>query len=713
MRFSKYISHPLLGLLLASSVFALQAQEDKLLWNFDNADIQTVIKQVAEQTGKNFIIDPRVQGKVTVISQQPLNPDGAYEVLLSVLRVHGFEAVETEDAIKIIPQDSANNDAGDVVTRNIRDNDQQVIRIFPLKFLPSTEVVPSIKQLIPRTSNVVAIESTNQLIVSDTASNILKVEKVLKQLDNNQSQMVRMIHLNHASADEVVSILVPLLRERTGSRSIPIFFAADTRTNSILVSGGSPEQREYIEGVIHQLDAPSASNANSEVIYLKYVDASSIAPIIAAFLEEALQTSKEEEVRSVVKEKTTQSTMSASSAETSTSSSFPAAHLQALRNYQETEGRQGALFEENEKKPQSGIVNRFVQWEESVNALIVKAPPAIMPAIKSIIAKLDIRRPQVIIEVVIAEINLDRLEEYGVEWDVSPNASIKYGTRFFTNNGIVGGFAGGAVSQLGEGLSVGVFRHGNLRALIRMLATDTSANILSTPTLVTLDNKTALIKVGEKVPFAVGQTNNDNTGGNPFTSFDREEVGLSLTIKPQIINRHEIKLQIENILSNIVANSANANTGGNPTTSERTIITNVLVNEGKILVLGGLIQDSWQEVKTKVPFIGSIPFAGELFKRNKKELVKKNLMIFLRPKIIHDDTRGIRISTSKYEQMRNAELESYDVLNHPLVNEPVTLDPLAKNDYYKGKPYPEYERTEVILPPPFEVKCEGKDCPKI
>ncbi len=696
-------------ILFSHCVFAVE--KNKEIWNFENADIQTVVKRVSEATGKNFILDPRVQGQVTIISQHPLTPDEIYQTFLSVLRVHGFQAIESNNVVKIIPQDSANNDTGNVVTKVGNNSDQQIVKVIPLKFVSPMEMVTSIREMIPRTSHIVALNATNHILIADTQSNILKVEKIIHQVDTPQSQMVDIIPVRHASAPELVTTLTALLRDKGVAKTSPVSLGADERTNNLLVSGGTQEVREYIRLVVNKLDSPSDNNADSEVIYLKYVQASNIAPIVAAYLEESLHSNKEEKVRAAGKDSQASTAIATATASNPTQGGGFPNHLRALKENSDTGGQQGSLFTDNENKPQSGIINRFVQWEETTNSIIVKAPPTIMRSIKSIVAKLDIRRPQVIIEVVIAEVSLDRLEEYGVEWDVSPNASIKFGTRFpglntnvdGTSGGIVGGLAGGVVQELGAGLTVGIFRHGSLRALVKMLASDASANVLSTPTLVTLDNQTALIKVGQKVPFAIGQTNNQNTGGNPFTSFDREEVGLSLTIKPQIINNQEIKLQIENILSNIIPNSANNNSGGNPTTSERTIVTNVLVNEGKILVLGGLIQDEWRDIKSQVPFLGRIPWIGNLFKSESKELVKKNLMIFLRPKIIHDDVKGVRISTSKYEQTRRAQLDSYDVLDQYFVDEPITPEPLSEDDYYpKAKPKSKQVAMDVILPSPFE-----------
>jgi general secretion pathway protein D len=701
----------ILALALNSPILFAAPQGNQETWNFVDADIQTVAKRVSEETKKNFVIDPRVQGKITLISQQGLSPSEVYDVFLSVLRVYGYKAIEANNVIKIIPQDSANNDNGPVLTSNGRlsNTDQQVIKVLNLKFISPTDMVAAIRELVPRTSRVMAINSSNNIIIADTASNIAKVEAIIKQVDNRSSQDVDVIAIKHASAPELVTTLSGLLRDKKETRANPVTLAADERTNSIIVSGSTPEIRRYLRSVVARLDDPSDNNSNSEVIYLRYVQASNIAPIIAAYLEEALHANKEESVRQQGKEASTSTAIATSTTQATPTASFPN-HLRALKENSETGGMQGSLFEDNENKPKSGIINRFVQWEETTNAIIVKAPPSIMRSIKTVIAKLDIRRPQVIIEVVIAEIGISRLEQLGVEWDVSPNASVKFGTRFLngvknpdgTSPGIIGGFSGGTVAELGTGISIGVFRHGNLRALIKALSADSTANILSTPTLVTLDNQTALIKVGEKVPFAVGQTNNQNTNGNPFTSFDREEVGLSLTIKPQIISDCEIKLQIENILSNLVPNSANANTGGNPTTSERTIVTNVLVNEGKILVLGGLIQDSWQDVRQQVPFLGRLPIIGYLFKSQGKELVKKNLMIFLRPKIIHNDIEGVRISTGKYERMRQAELSAYDAMDQIFVDEPVLGKPLSQDDYFPGTPEKQpIVNDEIILPSPF------------
>lgn len=697
-----------IGLILCSMIASAQNEtNNREIWNFQNVDIATVVKRVSEETGKNFILDPRVQGQVTIISQQAMTPDEVYQVFLSVLRVHGFKAIEANKVIKIVPNDGVTADTGNIVRRLGGNADQQIVKIIGLKFISPNEIIAAIRNMVPNTSKIASTGSTNFLIVADTVSNVSKIEQLIAQIDQRSTQGVDIVSIKYAVAKEMVQTLNNVLKSKGDAKAGLINLASDDRSNRILISGGTPELRTYIKEVALKLDIPLDNNANSEVIYLKYVQASNIAPIVAAFLEEAISTHTEEKVREGAGKESVTTTVNNVSTPTPIET-YPN-HLRALKENSMDAGVQGNLFGSNENQPKSGIINRYVQWEGTTNALIIKAPPTIMHAIRTMVAKLDIRRPQVLIEVIIAEVGLNRLERLGVEWNRSPNASVKFGTRFFSNEinpdgtagGIIGSFAGGNVAELASGMTVGIFRHGDLRAIIRALANDTSSNILSTPTLVTLDNQTALIKVGQKVPFAIGQTNNQNVGGNPFTSFDREEVGLSLTIKPQIINQREIKLQIENILSNVIAGSANADTGGNPTTSERTIVTNVLVHEGKILVLGGLIQDEWQQQKSSVPFLGKIPVIGALFRRDEKQLIKKNLMIFLRPKIIFDDARGTALSADMYDDARQNQLRSYDVLDQYFIDEPITAAPLSENDYFPGEAPPPHPRAEVILPSPF------------
>lgn len=688
---------------LVSSVTLPQKQS---YWNFNQADIRTLIEQVSKETGKNFVVDPRVQGKITVISQKPLSKEDAYQVFLSILNVHGFGAVQSGNIVKIAPLDRSNLGSTNHYQKSIK-SDELIVKVINVQHITARDVLQSIKLLIPKTSHIAAANESNQIIIADTASNIRKIEKIILQMDNANQRSVDLVKLYHASALDMEILLNNIISKDARSKN-NVVVAADERTNTLLISGSTPNNRRYFKEIVKQLDQKSDETNKSEVIYLKYVNARDIAPIIGAFLEDAARSSDDQNIRKTADE---QSKITPFQQTAQGQTSGNARHLRALKNFSDNQGTQGVLFEENENQPKSGVINRFVQWEETTNAIIIKAPPILMRAAESIISKLDIRRPQVLIDVIIAEVTIDRAKELGVEWNPSQNASIKFGTRFPTQpnadaNHIVGDLLGGVVERLGRGLSIGVFRHNSLRMLVKALASDTGANILSTPSLVTLDNQAALIKVGEKVPFAIGQTNNDNVNGNPFTSFDREEVGLSLTLRPQITRSGTIKLEIENILSNVVPNSANDQTGGNPTTSERTIVTNVMVDNGKILVLGGLIQDSWQDIQSRVPFLGRVPVIKHFFGSKTKQLVKKNLMIFIRPTIMRDDEQSIQVSNTRYNRLRRQQLLSYQALDRTFIDEPVAVQPLGHRDYYTSQDLPEpvaqREPSEVVLPLPFD-----------
>jgi len=687
----------LLVTLIPTLCFSLES--DSIIWNFNDVDIQTLIKNTSEITGKNFVVDPRVQGKITVISQNPIAKDQIYPVFVSILNVHGFSAVSAGQVVKILPIERAIENSN--MTSTAANLDNLVVKVFKLKFVQASNILVSLKPLLSETSTIVAGVSPNYLIIADKEGNVERLEKIIDQLDVLKENEVDILHVKYSSASDLSNTLTTLL-SKSKDKISSTTFAADARTNAILVSGGTPETRNYLKQIIRQLDLPTDNNSNSEVIYLKYIEASKIAPIIGTFLADAMQSSDKESERRTTHQDTPFNNSNQSQG-SNQKSLFSSKHLSSLRDYESNQGNQGSLFNDNENAEKSGAINQYVQWEGSSNALILKAPPNLMQAVRSIINKLDISRPQILIEVIIAEIGMNRSKEISTEWNPTPDGDVKFGTRFPTGtsaaNNIVGGFSPGTVETLGSGLSLGVFQSGNLKALIKMLQSDASANILSTPTLVTLDNQAALIKVGEKVPFAIGTTNNDNVGGNPFTSFDREEVGLSLTIKPQITHAGGIKLQIENILSNIVPNTATTNSGNNPTTSERTIITNVMVNDGKILVLGGLIQDSWQKTLSKVPFLGDLPLVGFFFRTHKNELVKKNLIIFLRPTIMKEESD---LSASKYNKIRTDFIESHHAFDRKFIEEPVNLMPLQeKKKSNTALSSNNQDIGHVLLPAPF------------
>lgn len=696
-----------------------QPANQERMWNLNNADIRTLVQQVSKETGKNFVIDPRVQAKVTMISAHPLSPDELYQTFLGVLQIYGFSAVEEGKIVKIIPIADARFSSTKFAYSNQKTAGEEfVTKVIHADTIPARDIEATLKSMVGRNSYVSVYQPTNDIIISDSASNIARIEKMLRQIDRPSQSGTQMIRLKYASAAEVARTLQDLEGNRPEYKANPVSIAVDERTNSLLISGGE-SRRVQINSIIARLDIQTDSNNNTQVIYLKFIRAQDIAPIIASLIQNYIaqdvseakelqaggqggspsggggvsqprtdlvnraQTTIPSDTSSLYRSRSTGSSstgMQGGASTSGTGSSSLTSRFDQNKNF--------TLPDDNRQR--SGSASNAVQWEETTNSIIVKAPPALMRTIYSIISKLDIRRPQVLVEAIVAEVSMDRAQELGVEWNTG--GSVPFGTRFPSESNLTtygsSALRTGEPSSIGSGITIGFFKGTNLRAIVRALAGDSTTNILATPNIVTLDNEIATIKVGQLVPFAIAQTNNQNTGGNPLTSFDREEVGLSLTIRPQITNSGAIRMYIEHILSSIVAGSAASNAGGNPTTTERVISTNVLVDHTQILVLGGLIQKQWTDTVNKVPVMGDLPLVGELFRSRHKELVKTNLMIFLKPVILRDASESFSISNEKYSSIRGEQLDTDRVSDRPFRNESPVADNLD---------------APKLLPPPFPV----------
>lgn len=637
-------------------------------WNLKNVDIRTVISRVSLETGKNFVIDPRVQGKVTLVSQQELNPDELYKVFLAMLQVNGFSAVETQGVIRIIREQDIRSLAGPVVDfPQTRYADENVIKVIHVEHVPVKEMLATLKPLVPKTAHISVYGPSNDVIVADRAENVSVINKIIDQLDKPWTEGAEVIKLRHASPTEVVNILEGL---RGGSarnnNDSPISLAADERTNSIIMSG-PPSRRLQIRAMIARLDVESAYEGNIHVVYLKYTRASDLAPILANIIQSYETQAAAERSRSQLNTARSGGVRSndgfgafnrGGSAGNLGSGTGTGSSLSQLE-------QQGSQFFNQDDREKSGGVGS-VQWEETTNAVIIKANPSLMKVLRSVIAKLDIRRPQVLVEAIIAEVDVDQVKSLGVEWNTNGDARVA--TRFpngaltsivgpLGGDGLSTGSSDSAISALpGVGLSLGFFHHDNLRALVRAIAGDTRNNVLATPNLITLDNEIANIKVGEKVPFLTGTTTNES---GTSTAVNREEVGLSLTIRPQITQSGAIKMQINHVLSNVIDGSSSTNPGGNPTTSERIITTNVVVDNGETLVLGGLIRSDWIKTNDRVPVFGDIPVVGKLFRSDEKRSIKRNLMVFIRPIILRDKNDNIEVTTGKYNHIRQLQLESH------------------------------------------------------
>lgn len=588
-----------LHILLLACILSLPVaaqQEETLTLNLNNADIRALISTVSEMTGKNFIIDPRVKGKVTVISASPSSRDHIYEIFLSVLKVHGFAAVPSGDVIKIVPNTIAKQDSIPTINRDDEEGDELVTRVVKVKHISAAQLVPILRPLMPQQAHLAPHADSNTLIISDSASNLNRIIGIIGRIDHIGSREIEIIPLEYANAADLVQVLNSLKQSTQKGQGVPSqdsVLVADQRTNSILL-GGSPERRIEMRALIAHLDTPIEREGNTEVIYLRYAQA--------------------KDLMGVLKGIGTQ-------------------HLEA---------------EAEAKKGTSTKAQFDIQADEATNALVVTAPPALMRSLKVVINQLDIRRAQVYIEAVIAELTDDRSAELGVEWQSSDNGKFSVGSRWSPNDDSLSSINGGVF--MGRGFSLGYLPGGNLRALVRAFAGDTDTNILSTPSILTLDNEEASIHVGQNVPFITGSytTDTGNSQTNPFQTIERHDVGIKLKVVPQINEGDTIKLQIEQEVSGVTTNPDVEGL----TTNKRTINTTILVDDKQTIVLGGLIKDDQTETVNKIPLLGDIPLLGNLFKTTNSSIEKTNLMVFLRPEIIRDQRTSLQLTNTKYRYIQ-------------------------------------------------------------
>ncbi len=609
----KRLAHLLATLLLCASAVLPVARAEQITLNLNNADIEALIKTVSEHTGKNFVIDPRVKGKVTVISAHPMDRDEFYQVFLSILEVHGFSTIPSGDLIKIVPDVKAKQSGIPTLTGGSNlPGDQVVTRIIQVQNVTATQLVPILRPLVPQEGHLAAYPDTNVLIISDRRQNVDRLLKIIDQIDQVSDSSIEVVTLQHASAAEVVRILNGLQdpANKAGGGASGVKLVADERTNSILISG-DPTARLRSKVVIEHLDTPFDNAGNAQVIYLKYANAKDLVGVLTG-ISESMDKSKQA-------------------------------------------GGAGA------GKPDVPI---NIQADEAANALIITAPPDQYRSLEAIIRKLDIRRAQVLVEAIIAEVSYDKAKKLGVQWivDGRPDGSgpvgvINLGAPSITD--IATAAAGGSVS-LGPGTLIGAGRFDsdnvNFAALIQALEKDTSSNILSTPSLMTLDNQEAEIVIGQNVPFITGSyasTGGTTSSVNPFQTVQREDVGLTLRVKPQINEGNAVKLEIEQEISSIDT-SANAS---DIVTKKRTIKTVVMVEDGNTIVLGGLIDENLQQTEEKVPILGDVPLLGALFRATGTTTVKRNLMIFLRPVILRDAATNTQIASSKYNYFRAQQID--------------------------------------------------------
>jgi general secretion pathway protein D len=598
----------------------LQATQQRITPNFKDADITQIAEAVAAATGKNFIIDPRVRAQVTMLSATPMSPAAFYEAFLSILQVYGFIAVPAGDVIKILPDANARQiPALDLPDHVSATSDEIVTQVLDVKNVSAPQLVPILRPMIPQYGHLVAYPAGNILIITDHASNVNRMMRIIRRIDQVGNQDPEIVPLANASASEIVRVVNSLYQGAAASEGVAVKVVADERSNSVLIAGDEA-QRLRIRALIVHLDTPLEAGGNTRVRYLHYADADKLAPKL--------------------KEQITGIAQAAAGPAGAAGAASPAAQAEK---------------------------NAMVWADPTNNALIITAPPKIMHAVMDIIDKLDIRRPQVLVEAIIADINFNKDSELGVNW-----AAFSTGTNVPAGSFVspVGGTSivdlAGAIQNpanvsttLLQGTTLGIGRIGgnglNFAAMLRAIRSDTDDNIIATPSAVTMDNQEAELKVAQEVPFITGQFTNTTavTGGtvNPFQTIQREEVGTILKLTPTIsAEGTQVMLKISIESSSIGQKPAGA---VDLVTNKRTVSTTVLIEDGGIVVLGGLIEDDRSKSESRVPYLGNIPIIGLLFKTRADTSTKNNLMIFIRPKILRDESQAAYETDLKYNYMRD------------------------------------------------------------
>ncbi|MDC5586617.1 type II secretion system secretin GspD [Acinetobacter baumannii] len=661
---------PLWALLAAAPLIATvsssaYAQTWKI--NLRDADLTAFINEVADITGKNFAVDPRVRGNVTVISNKPLNKDEVYDLFLGVLNVNGVVAIPSGNTIKLVPDSNVKNSGIPYDSRNRVRGDQIVTRVIWLENTNPNDLIPALRPLMPQFAHMAAIAGTNALIVSDRAANIYQLENIIRNLDGTGQNDIEAITLQSSQAEEIITQLEAMSatgasKDFSGAR---IRIIADNRTNRILIKG-DPQTRKRIRHMIEMLDVPSADRLGGlKVFRLKYASAKNLSEILQGLV-------------------TGQAVSSSNNSSNSSNSSNPINSL--IGNNQNsgsnTSGSNGASISTpainlngNSNSSNQNNITSFNQNGVSIiadnaqNSLVVKADPQLMREIESAIQQLDVRRQQVLIEAAIIEVSGKDADQLGVQWALGDiNSGI--GLINFTNAGsslaslaagyLTGGAAGlGSAIGAGSSIALGKYKEGAdgsrqlYGALIQALKENTASNLLSTPSIVTMDNEEAYIVVGQNVPFVTGSVTTNSTGINPYTTVERKDVGVTLKVIPHIGENGTVRLEIEQEVSNVQASKGQA---ADLITNKRAIKTAVLAEHGQTVVLGGLVSDDVEFNRQGIPGLSSIPYLGRLFRSDTRSNTKRNLLVFIHPTIVGDANDVRRLSQQRYNQLYSLQL---------------------------------------------------------
>lgn len=599
-----------------TSAVSKTSSPPKQLWNLQNADIRAVIHTIAALTGKNFIIDPEVQGNITIVSKKPMSVDELYQMFLSMLQVLNYAAVPSGHSIKIVPATDAKTYAGRVATKtNPGTGDEVVLRVVPVNNVSATQLVPILRPLMQSWGTIMAYNPSNALILAGDANNVTRLVAIIHKMDKNNASTIEPVTLKYANADDLVKILTKLQSSnRNEGKVTNVSYAADDQTNAILVSG-SAANIATAKALINRLDIKGASGiGNIEVVHLKYLQAKDMVPILTKLAHGEVTSSAT----------SSKSSSSSSSSTTTTNTTSP---LQGLSG---------------------GNSKVAIVADKANNSILISAPASTMVSLNRVIKEMDQRPEQVLVEAIVVNVNESLADKLGIQWGTMTDGT--------STTDASGNTATASSFQQG----IGFLKDVSIKGLLTALKTNSDTDVLATPSVVVLNNQKALISDGVNIGIEnrsyatsnTGTTGDDNSGV-PFTTTERKDVALKLTVTPQISPNNTVMLKIDQTNQQV---DPTGGTEQNPVIDTSEIKTGVLVNNGDILVLGGLIRQDQKGSVSKVPILGDIPILGRLFTYNTTTSEKKNLLVFLKPIILDSRQDNNKASMQRYNYIREQQL---------------------------------------------------------
>lgn len=753
----RHIAQFSLAVLLAASQIGpaistahAQQADNRVSLNFVDTDIPAVLRALSLFTQRNFLVDPRVKGKLTLVSDRPVDSGQALSMLTGALRLQGFAIVDVDGVTRVVPEADAKLQ-GSAVVGNTRpatsvggapaggaargpvpvsafakgggNSGEMLTRVFPLKYENAANLVPVLRPMVPPNNPINAYPGNNTLVVTDYADNLERIAQVIARIDVPSSIDTDVVPVQSGIATDIAILASQLLDTQSSDPTQRIAVVADPRSNSVLVRSGSPARTRLARDLIMKLDAQQNRAGNLHVVYMRNAQATRIAEVLGGLLTG--QANSAPGATGGASGGTGGAQGGARTQNTSATSTQPGQGMSGA-----TGSSKGGLSGEQERIAREDNSTQAVSYsaggatiqaDPSTNSLIISAPEPLYRSLREVIDQLDQRRAQVLVESLIVEVSEEKAAEFGIQWMTGAGNINSNGTSFIGGTNLGGsGITGNgptSIDALGGGLSLGVVKGTvdvlgnkviNLGVLARAMQNTGEANILSTPNLLTLDNQSASILVGKTVPFVTGQyvTSGSNGSSNPFQTIEREDVGLKLNIRPQISEGGAVKLDIYQEVSSIDESRSNSTTG--IVTNKRAIDTSVLIDDGQIIVLGGLLEENVTLTSNSVPGLGSLPVIGSLFRYDTRKRTKTNLMVFLRPYVVRDANRSASVTMDRYDYMRRAQAAvqpgehwALPDMQAPMLPTPGSA-PTVSNNAYDLRP--EQQAATLRRPPPATVE---------